>query len=290
MIPASFDYVRPTTLEDALARLNEGGEEARLLSGGHSLLPVLKARLAHPETLIDIGRIEGLSGIAKAKGGVRIGAGTTHAEIEASSLVRERCESLAEAAASIGDVQVRNRGTLGGSLAHADPAADYPAAMLAAGAEITVAGTGGERVIGADDFFTGVYETALAAGEILVSVHIPAPAARSGGAYLKAAQQASGFAVCGAAVQLALDEGGAIASMRVGVTGVAAPAYRAGKVEDALVGSAPSAEAIRAAAAAAGEGVDALDDFYATADFRRHLAGVYVARSITKAVERASGA
>ena len=289
MIPASFDYVRPQSLEDALARLGEHGDDARVLAGGHSLLPVMKARLADPAVLIDIAHIDGLSGISEAEGGVRIGAMTTHAEIESSALVHERCRSLAEAAGSIGDVQVRNRGTLGGSLAHADPAADYPAVVLAAGAEITVAGAGGERVIGADDFFTGTYETALGSGEILTSVRIPAPAARGASAYLKAAQQASGFAVCGVAALLALDANGAVESIRVGVTGVAATAYRATSVEDALTGSAPSAESIRKAAAGAGEGVDALDDFYAGADFRRHLADVYAARAVGKAWIRASG-
>ena len=289
MIPASFDYVRPKSLEDALAQLGAHGDDARVLAGGHSLLPVLKARLDDPGVLIDIAHIAGLSGISESEGGVRIGAMTTHAEIETSDLVHERCRALAEAAGSIGDLQVRNRGKLGGSLAHADPAADYPAAVLAAGAEITVAGADGERVIGVDDFFTGTYETALGSGEILTSVHIPAPPARGGSAYLKAAQQASGFAVCGVAAQLALDENGVVESIRVGVTGVAAPAYRARNVEDALIGSAPSAEAIRKAAARAAEGVDALDDFYAGADFRRHLAGVYAARAIGKAWIRASG-
>lgn len=289
MIPASFDYVRPQSLEDALARLGEHGDDARVLAGGHSLLPVMKARLADPAVLVDIAGIDGLSGISETEGGIQIGAMTTHAEIEASALVQEKCRALAEAAGSIGDVQVRNRGTLGGSLAHADPAADYPAAVLAAEAEITVTGADGERVVGADDFFTGTYETALGAGEILTSVRIPAPAARGGSAYLKAAQQASGFAVCGVAARLTLDENGTLETIRVGVTGVAATAYRATSVEDALTGSAPSAESIRKAAAGAGEGVDALDDFYAGADFRRHLAGVYAARAVGKAWVRALG-
>ena len=289
MIPAAFDYVRAETIEDALAHLKKHGDDARLLSGGHSLLPVVKARLAHPRVLIDVARVEGLSGVSESEGALRLGAMTTHAEIEASSLVREKCRALADAAGLIGDAQVRNRGTLGGSLAHADPAADYPAAMLAAGAEILAAGADGERVIGIDDFFTGAYETALAPGEILAAVRLPAPPARSGSAYLKAAQQASGFAVCGAAVRLALDESGAVASIRLGVTGVAAPAYRALGVESALAGTAPGAEEIRAAAAKAGEGVEAIDDFYAGADFRRHLAGVYAARAVSKALERASG-
>lgn len=289
MIPASFDYVRPQSLEDALAQLGEHEDDARVLAGGHSLLPVMKARLADPGVLVDIAGIEGLSGISESEDGITIGAMTTHAEIEASASVQGKCRSLAEAAAAIGDVQVRNRGTLGGSLAHADPAADYPAVILAANAEITVAGAGGERIIAADDFFTGTFETALGAGEIITSVRIRASAARGSSAYLKAAQQASGFAVCGVAAQIALDADGAVESIRVGVTGVAASAYRATSVEDALTGSAPSAESIRKAAATAGEGVDALDDFYAGADFRRHLAGVYAARAIGKAWIRAAG-
>ncbi len=289
MIPASFDYVRPQSLEDALASLGEHGDDARVLAGGHSLLPVMKARLADPAVLVDIAGIEGLSGISETEDGFRIGAMTTHAEIEASGLVQEKCRSLAEAAGSIGDVQVRNRGTIGGSLAHADPASDYPAVVLAAGAEITVTGADGERVIGADDFFTGTYETALGSGEILTSVRIRASSARGGSAYLKAAQQASGFAVCGVAARLTLDENGTLETIRVGVTGVAATAYRAASVEDALTGSAPSAESIRKAAAGAGEGVDALDDFYAGADFRRHLAGVYAASAVGKAWVRALG-
>ena len=289
MIPASFDYVRPQSLEDALAQLGEHGDDARVLAGGHSLLPVMKARLADPGVLVDIAGIESLSGISESEDGITIGAMTTHAEIEASASVQGRCRSLAEAAAAIGDVQVRNRGTLGGSLAHADPAADYPAVILAANAEITVAGADGERVIAADDFFTGAYETALGAGEIITSVRIRASAARGSSAYLKAAQQASGFAVCGVAARIALDADGAVERIRVGVTGVAESAYRATSVEDALTGAAPSAESIRKAAATAGEGVDALDDFYAGADFRRHLAGVYAARAIGKAWIRAAG-
>ncbi len=289
MIPASFDYVRPQSLEDALAQLGEHGDDARVLAGGHSLLPVMKARLADPGVLVDIAGIDGLSGISESEDGITIGAMTTHAEIEASASVQGRCRSLAEAAAAIGDVQVRNRGTLGGSLAHADPAADYPAVILAANAEITVAGADGERVIAADDFFTGAYETALGAGEIITSVRIRASAARGSSAYLKAAQQASGFAVCGVAARIALDADGAVERIRVGVTGVAESAYRATSVEDALTGAAPSAESIRKAAATAGEGVDALDDFYAGADFRRHLAGVYAARAIGKAWIRAAG-
>lgn len=289
MIPAPFGYKRPGTLAEALALLREHGEDARLLSGGHSLLPLLKARLARPGVLIDIARIPGLSGITKTAGGLRIGALTTHHEVEASPLVREACPLLAEAAGRIGDVQVRNRGTIGGSAAHADPASDYPAALLALEAVITASGPGGTRNIPAAGFFTGPYESALKPGEILTAVEVPSPPRGSGGAYLKAAQQASGFAVCGVAALVALGPGGTIASARVGVTGVAAPPYRAREAENALAGKPASPENLRAAAALAAEGVEPLDDFHASADFRRQLARVYAERALAEAVRRAKG-
>jgi len=287
MIPAPFDYRRAATLEEAVALLQEHGEEAKLLSGGHSLLPILKARLARPALLIDIGRIPGLSGISREEGALRIGALTTHREIEASPLVREACPLLAEAAERIGDVQVRNRGTIGGSLAHADPAADYPAAALALEAEVSATGPKGARTIPAEKFFTGPLETALGPTEILASLRVPLPRARSGGVYLKAAQQASGFAVCGVAALLTLAPNGTVASARVGVTGVAAPAYRAKGVEETLAGKSLSAENIKAAAARAAEGVAPLDDFYASAEFRAHLARVYTERALKEAARRA---
>ena len=289
MIPSAFGYERPGTLEEALALLARHGEDARILSGGHSLLPVLKARLARPGVLIDIARIPGLSGIAKTAGGFRIGALTTHHEVESSPLVREACPLLAEAAGRIGDVQVRNRGTIGGSAAHADPAADYPAALLALEAALVASGPDGTRSIPAADFFTGPYESALTPSEILTAVEVPSPPRGSGGAYAKAAQQASGFAVCGVAALVTLGPAGGIASARVGVTGVAAPAYRARRTEDALAGKPASPESLRAAAALAAEGVDPLDDFYASADFRRQLAKVYAGRALAEALRPARG-
>ncbi len=289
MIPSAFGYLRPGTLEEAVALLQEHGEEARLLSGGHSLLPILKMRLAHPGVLIDIARIPGLSGIAHEGGALIIGALTTHQEIESAPAVREKCPLLAETAAQIGDLQVRNRGTVGGSLAHADPASDYPAAMIALRAEIVATGKAGARSIAVDDFFTGPLETSLAAGEILTSVRIPAPGGgKRGGAYCKAAQRASGFAVCGVAVQLELGAGGEVASAGVGVTGVAEAPYRAARVEEALAGQKPTEEKIREAAALATEGIEPLDDFYAGAAFRKNLAEVWAGRAISQAARRAA--
>ena len=288
MIPAPFDYKRPGTLEEAIALLREHGEGARLLAGGHSLLPILKARLARPAVLVDIARIPGLAGITKTARGLLIGALTAHHEVETSSLVREGCPLLAEAAGRIGDVQVRNRGTIGGSAAHADPAADYPAALLALEAVMLAAGPEGARRIPALDFFTGPYESALGPAEILTAVEVPSLPPRSGGAYLKAAQQASGFAVCGAAAIVTLD-GGRIASARLGITGVAPAAYRARRAEEALAGGAASPGAIQKAAALAAEGIEPLDDFHASAEFRAHLARVYAGRALHEALKRAGG-
>ncbi len=287
MIPADFDYYRPATLDEAIKMLQNYGPEAKLLAGGHSLLPILKARLAQPEILIDIGRIPDLKGVMQENRSILIGALTTHDEIASSPVVREQCPLLAEAAEQIGDVQVRNRGTVGGSLSHADPAADYPAAMIALDAEIVLTGPAGARSMRAENFFEGTYETALVGNEILTSVLVPIPPAGSGGAYFKAAQGASGFAVCGVAAALTLGSGGEVASASVGVTGVAALAYRASSVEEAITGKAPTAENIGAAAAHATDDVQPLEDFYASTDFRRQLARVWTERALQQAAERA---
>ncbi len=288
MIPGAFDYLRPDTLEEAIRLLQEHGEEAKILAGGHSLLPVLKARLAFPGVLIDIGRIQGLSGVLEEDGAIAIGGLTTHYEIESSPLVRKSCPMLAEAAGRIGDVQVRNRGTIGGSLSHADPAADYPAALIALDAEFVLTGPGGARSMRAENFFEGTYETALGACEILTSVLVPIPGEKSGGAYQKMAQQASGFAVCGVAAIVTLGDDGAVSSACVGVTGMASAPYRAGGVEEALTGKAPTDENLAAAAARTAEGEEPIDDLYASADFRRHLAQTIARRALAEAVRRAA--
>ncbi len=209
MYPAKFEYFAPTTVEDAVALLSKH-QDAKVLAGGHSLLPAMKLRLSQPAVLVDIGKIKELDGIRTVDGGVAIGALTTHAMIAASEDVRSRCAALSEAAALIGDLQVRNRGTIGGSLAHSDPAADYPAVMLALGAEIQVSGPKGKRMIKADDWSKGLMTTALEPDEIIVEIGIPAPRAHSGSAYVKYPNPASRFAVVGVCVLLTLDGSGVV--------------------------------------------------------------------------------
>jgi len=278
MYPAQFDYFRPTSLDEAVKLLAQHGGEAKLLAGGHSLIPAMKLRLAQPKALVDLGRIAGLSGIREANGRLAIGAMTTHAEIAASPLARSRCPLLAETAAHIGDMQVRNKGTIGGSLAHADPAADWPAAVLALDAEIEIVGPSGRRTVKADRFFVELLQTAIGAGEILSEIRV-APTPRSV-AYVKTAQKASGFALAAVA---ALVDG---RTVRVAVTGVAPTAYRATAVEQALGGEPITAERIAKAAAHAADGVQPLGDIHASPEFRAHLAQVNARRALTRAIER----
>jgi carbon-monoxide dehydrogenase medium subunit len=277
MIPAPFDYHRPGTLEEAVALLARHGEDAKVLAGGHSLLPAMKLRLAQPKVLVDIGRIPGLSYVREQEGRIAIGAMTTHREIESSVLLRQSCPLLSEVAAVIGDAQVRNRGTIGGSLAHADPAADWPAAVLALDAELEAAGPDGTRVVPARSFFVDMLQTALAPHEILREIRV-APTPRSV-AYEKFAQKASGFALCGVAV--AVENYAA----RVAITGVAPKAYRASAVEAALRGKF-SASQIPAASGKAAEGVEPLSDIHASAEYRAHLARVLTRRALEKALAR----
>jgi carbon-monoxide dehydrogenase medium subunit len=287
MIPAQFDYVAPQTLDEAISLLAKNPDEAKILAGGHSLIPAMKLRLAMPQMLIDLGRIKDLSYIREDGGRILIGAMTTHYQLESSDRLRDICPLLPETAGQIGDVQVRNKGTIGGSLAHSDPAADWPAAIIALSAEMVAAKANGERVIKADDFFVDMLTTALQAGEILREIRITVPRGRVGQAYMKVAQPASGFAVVGVAVNLVRDQGGACTSASIGITGVASRAYRASGVETALVGSSLDAKAIAAAAAHATDGVDANGDLFASDTYRRHLAQVYTRRAIEAAASRA---
>ena len=280
MYPATFDYLRPSTIDEAVAMLVKHGDDAKLLAGGHSLIPAMKLRLARPGVVIDIGRIRALSDIRDAGGHFAIGAITTHQEIAGSTLLKEKCPLLPETASRIGDVQVRNRGTIGGSLAHADPAADYPAAILALDADVVVTGPNGERVIRADHFFVDLLQTALAAHEIITEIRVPATPRTV--AYEKTEQKASGFALAGVAVVAGAD------GVRIGVTGIAAKAYRATAAEQALAGqSSPAADAIALAASRAADGVDPLSDIHASAAFRAHLAQVNTKRALEKALARA---
>jgi carbon-monoxide dehydrogenase medium subunit len=287
MIPAQFDYLTPATLDEALALLVQHADDAKILAGGHSLIPAMKLRLAMPSVLIDIGRIRDLAYIREEGGQIRLGAMTTHFQIEASDRLRSICPILPKAAAQIGDAQVRNRGTIGGSLAHADPAADWPAVMIALKAQIVVVGSNGERVIAADDFFVDMLTTALDAGEILREIRIPTPSGRYGQAYVKAAQPASGFAVVGVAAHLVLDSGGACESASVGITGVASKAYRATGVEAVLAGSSLDEQTLATAAATAADGVTINGDLYASETYRTHLAQVYSRRAISEAAAQA---
>ena len=288
MIPAQFNYEAPATIDEALKLLAANPDEAKILAGGHSLIPAMKLRLAQPGLLVDLGRIKDLSYIREDGNEILIGAMTTHYELESSAVLKKICPLLPECASHIGDVQVRNKGTIGGSVAHSDPAGDWPAAIIALDAEMVAIGTKGERTIKADDFFVDLLTTALGAGEILREIRIPKPAGRFGHAYQKVRHPASGFAVVGVAVALQLGAGGSCESAAVGITGVSSKAYRAGAVEKALQGQALDDETAAAAASHATDGVDANSDLYASEEYRRHLAQVYTRRAIKLAVGRAS--
>jgi carbon-monoxide dehydrogenase medium subunit len=289
MIPAPFEYHAPKTLEEALRLVERHGDEAKLLAGGHSLLPLMKLRLAAPRYIIDLGRLRGLSYIREEGGGISIGALTTHAEVEGSSVLRAKCPLLPETAAEIGDVQVRNRGTLGGSLAHADPGADYPAAILALDAEIVAASTGGTRTIPARQFFVDMLTTQLRPGEILSQVRVPVLAARTGTAYCKLHQPASGFAIVGVAARITVDKLGKIVDVAVGITGLGPKAYRAEAVEKALRGKKATPKLLADAVRNAAQGAEPLSDLHASAEYRREMAAVFTRRALERALARAQG-
>ena len=282
MIPGSFEYFAPSSLNEALGLLQEHGERAKILAGGHSLLPAMKLRLAEPAVIVDMTRINGLKGISESGGELVIGAMTTHYELESSAIVHQKVPLLAQTAAEIGDVQVRNKGTIGGSLVQADPAADWPPTILALDADIKIVGPGGERVVKATDFYQGLYTTVLEPGEILTEIHVPIPGANTKGTYLKLHQAASGFALTGVAVVLT-KSGDTCQKIAVGITGVADIAYRAASVESALTGKPLTAENIAAAAEKAVEGKDILEDIHASEAYRENLAKVYTRRAIGQA-------
>jgi aerobic carbon-monoxide dehydrogenase medium subunit len=281
-----FHYYRAASLQEAhtLVARHPG---AKLLAGGHSLLPLLKLRLAQPEALIDIGRVPELKGIAASRGELRIGALTTHAEIATSAAVRAAAPALAEAAGLVGDPAVRNRGTIGGNIAHADPASDLPTVLVALGAQVIAAGPSGERTIPAGEFFLGLMTTALGEGEILAAVVVPAAPAGQGQAYAKFAHPASRYAVVGAAAAITL-AGGKVTVAQVAVGGLVPAAVRAASVERALVGTSGDAAAIAAAAAAVGADLhDVTGDLFASAEYRSQVVPVYVRRALAAAVARA---
>jgi len=283
MYPAQFDYHTPGSIKEALDLLGKHKDDAKLLAGGHSLLPAMKFRLARPAHVVDLRKIPGLSGIKEDGGTLVIGAMTTHYAVESSAAVKSKCGVLAQTAALIGDPMVRNMGTIGGSLAHADPAADYPATAIAVGAELVAEGPKGKRTIKVDDFFKGLMTTAVGADEILTEVRVPALAANQSAAYMKFPHPASRFAVVGVAAVLTID-GGKCTKASIGVTGAGTHAVRAKGVEAALAGKTLDAASIAAAADKAADGVDVQADLQGSVDYKRHLLKVFAKRAIEAAV------
>jgi aerobic carbon-monoxide dehydrogenase medium subunit len=289
MYPAAFEYHAPTSVQDALGLLTKLKDDAKLLAGGHSLIPMMKLRLAQPKHLIDLRKVPGLGGIKEESGALAIGAMTTHYQVESSALVKSRIPMLAEVGGIIGDPAVRNLGTVGGSLAHADPAADWPAAVIALGAEFVCEGPKGRRTVKVDDWFQGLMSTAVREDEILVQVRVPVWPAGSGAAYMKFPHPASRFAVVGAAAAVTLDSKGTCTKVGVGITGAGTKAVRAKGVEAGLTGKVLDAAAIEAAAQKAAEGVDVQADLQGSVEYKSHLCRVFARRAIEAAVKRAKG-
>ena len=287
MIATPFDYRSATSVEEAV-RLLGGSPDAKVIAGGHSLLPLMKLGLAQPSLLVDIGRIAALRGVHQ-DGGITVGALTTHQALADDASCRARLTALSEAAAAVGDVQVRGRGTIGGSLAHADPGSDEQACVVAFDATLRAMGPKGDRAIAAGDFFKGALETALGRDEILISVRFPVPPARTGSAYAKFAHPASGFAVIGVAAVVTVAKDGKIERAAIGVTGAADRPFRATAAERALAGTKGDAAAIAAAAAKAGDGARLSSDLAASAEFRSQLLTVYARQALGRALEAATG-
>jgi carbon-monoxide dehydrogenase medium subunit len=281
MIPQEFEYSAPQSLQDALALVESG--ERKILAGGMTLIPMMKLRLATPAEVVDLGRVPGLGGITEAGGALHVGAMTTHHDVETSPVLRAKCPLLAETAGNIGDVQVRNMGTIGGSIAHADPAADYPAALVALEARIRLVSAHSDRTVEASEYFLDAFTTALEPGEIVVEIEVPVEASNEGHRYEKVPHPASGFAVVGIAARI-VKSGGRITMARIGVTGLGPKAFRARNAEAILEAGGDVAKAV----AVIGDGEDANSDLYASGDYRRHLARVHAARALTVAVSRAS--
>ncbi|MEJ3656935.1 xanthine dehydrogenase family protein subunit M [Actinomycetes bacterium KLBMP 9759] len=281
MIPSKFDYVKPASVADAVAALEQGGEDAKILAGGHSLIPVLRLRLAAPTLLVDLGGIAELRGIREDGDRVTIGAMTSYYDILRDDVVKEHVTLLAQATETVADNQVRHRGTLGGSLAHADPAGDLGAVALALDAEMTIAGSGGTRTVPASEFFEGLFTTAIGEGEILTRISFPRYTGW-GSHYEKFNRTAQAWSMCAVAAAIRVD-GGTIAEARVGLTNMGATPIRARGVEQALVGQPATADAVRAAADHATEGTAAPSDADAASDYREHLAKVLTGRAVMAA-------
>jgi carbon-monoxide dehydrogenase medium subunit len=287
MIPPAFDYLRPKSIPEAITLLQQHGDEAKLLSGGQSLIPMMKLRLARPGFLIDINSIAGLSYIKEEGGFLKIGGLTREAELEASPLVRSKYPLLMDTAAVIADPQVRNLATVGGNLAHGDPANDHPATMVAFGAQVVATGAKGERVIPIEDFFVTLFTTALKHDEILTEIRIPVPQPKSGGAYFKVERKVGDFATAAAAVQLTLDAAGAVQKAGIGLTNVGATPIKARKAEDFLRGKKPDAATLTQAAQLASDEAQPSSDLRGPAEYKKGLIKELTRRALSRAVERA---
>jgi carbon-monoxide dehydrogenase medium subunit len=288
MIPAHFEYHKPETIEQAVALLKANGDEAKVLAGGHSLLPMMKLRFAEPTHLIDLNFIQELRNISESDGVIHIGAMTTESQLINSDLLNEKCPLIPEAARLIADPQVRNRGTIGGDIAHGDPANDHPAIMLALGASLVLNGSSGERVVAADGFFLGTFYTALEENEILKEIQIPIPAAGSGSAYCKLKRKTGDFATAAAAVQLHL-KGGICDQATIALTNVGPMALKANEAATALIGNKIDEAAIEQAAQKAMTICEPVEDLRGDIEYKTHMAGEMTRRAIRLAVERAKG-
>jgi len=289
MIPAPFDYHAPGSLAEAIGLLQQHGDEAKVLSGGQSLLPLLKLRLASAAHLVDIGRIPGLEYIREEGGYLKIGGRTRESALERSDVIKAKYPILHDTALVIADPLVRNRATVGGNLAHADPANDHPATMLALGAEVVAAGAGGERVIPITQFFTGIFTTALRPGEILIEIRIPAPPPRSGGAYVKLERKVGDFATAAAAAQVAIGADGKVARAGIALTSAGPTPIKATAAEQFLVGKVPDGAAIARASKLASDAASPSADRRGSVEYKREMARVLTARALTTAVARAGG-
>ena len=289
MIPGTFDYVRPGSLDETLQILAERPGEAKLLAGGFSLIPLLKLRLAQPELLVDLRDVRGLSGIVRADDHVRIGGRTTHRQIAHNADLAAVLPIMHDAAIGIGDPQIRNWGTIGGSIAHADPSADWPAVLIATGATIVCRSLVGERTIAAADFFLDSFVTAIEPIEVLTEIRIPTPGAHAGGAYQKLERRAGDFSTVGVGVQLQLDASGHIATIAIGITAVAEQPFKATRAEGVLRGATPSEEMFREAGAAAANQSRPVADSHGPVDYKLAMVREMTARAVRRAVERATG-
>jgi aerobic carbon-monoxide dehydrogenase medium subunit len=287
MIPAAFEYHAPSTIGEATALLAKLGEDAKVLSGGQSLIPLMKLRLANPAHLVDINAIPGLSGIREADGFLRIGALTRESDLEESEIVRTRYPLLHDTSKVIADPIVRNLATVGGNLAHGDPANDHPATMLALGAEIVAVGPKGERRMPIATFFTGPFETGLKPDEILVEIRVPVPPARSGGAYLKLERKVGDFATAAVAVQVTLGANGACEQAGIGLTNVGLTPIKATKAEASLKGKALDESAIKQASELAAQAAEPSADLRGSVEYKKDLVRILTARALRKAGERA---